>query len=146
MNQGAFRNFLKENIPENSNIIGGIFFLAIRSCETDAEVLKSCFVIQGHIDPEKNFLVHCSTNKEQQILRFLIEFAAIFGLRIWTQDISQAYLQSSSRLTRKVFVRPKSGITLKTNELPQLRQPLYRLTNSHDCWHEAMTNHLNIYL
>lgn len=68
--------------------------------------------------------------------------AAIFGLRIWTQDVSQAYFQSSSHLTRKVHERRKGGFTLKTNELLQLLKQLYGLTDSGYYCHETMTNHL----
>lgn len=54
------------------------------------------------------------------------------------------YLQSSSHLTRKVYVWRKGGFTLKTNELLHLMIPLYGAMDTGDYWQEKMINHLKV--
>lgn len=80
---------------------------------------------------EKNVLVLASTNVRLQTNRFLIAIAAIFGYKIWSQGVSQAYLYSASRLTRDVYIKP-TVIRLQSDQLLKLLKPLYELADSGD--------------
>ncbi len=69
--------------------------IAIKDVETDRPIFKARIVAHGHLDAEKHNLVHDSTNFREISVQSLIALAAIKGFDVWTEDISQAYLQSS---------------------------------------------------
>lgn len=87
-------------------------------------------------------LVRNSSNIRKRSIRLLIGLVVVFEFRAWTQDVSQTYVQSSSKLMREVYVRPKAGFSLKTHELLSLLKPLYGLIDSKDYWHATITTHL----
>ena len=68
--------------------------------------------------------------------------AAIFGFRIFSTDVTQAYLQSSETLKREVFIKPPNEFGLQPNQLLQLLKPLYGLPDSGDYWAKTINNHL----
>lgn len=116
--------------------------LAVRNVGTNNELCKARFLVQGHTDSENNLLVHTSTNIRQRSIRILIAIAAIFGFRIRTQNISQVYLQSASKLTRDVYIKPKDGFELGCDKLLKLLEILYGLSDSGDYYHITTSNHL----
>ena len=63
-------------------------------------------------------------------------------MRIWSQGISQAYLQLSKKLLREVYIRPTKEFRLDINQLLKLIKPLYGLSDSGDYWFSTMTGHL----
>lgn len=69
-------------------------------------------------------IAHNSTNIIEQSICLIILMAAIYGFRLWTQDVSQAYLQSSSTLTHDVYVTSKGDIKSKHGGLLKLLEPL----------------------
>lgn len=68
------------------------------------------------------------------------------GFRLFSHDVTQAYLQSKSNLTRKVFIRPKRKdmdvLGLRSGEIFELVWPLYGICDAGDYWGETMTTHL----
>lgn len=85
----------KDDTPKDANIIGERCFLSIKNKDLDKEVNKAKYIVQGHKDIEKGVLVHNSANVKMTSIRILLTLAAIFSLKIWSRDVSQAYLQSS---------------------------------------------------
>jgi hypothetical protein len=116
--------------------------LTIKNIGTDEEVHKARYVVQGHKDRDKKFLVHNSTTVRQSSTRLLVSLAATLGFRIWSQDVKQAYLQSSEKLMRKVYLKPSKEFGLPQNALLELHKPLYGLADSGDYWHNTMSRHL----
>lgn len=78
----------------------------------------------------------------QSSTRLLVAIAAIFGFRVRSHDVRQAYLQSAQKLMRKVYLKPSKEFEMSENELLELLKPLYGLSDSGDYWNRTMTNHL----
>lgn len=129
---------LKKDVPANSNIPGRQFVLSINNSGTTKEMCKAGFLVQGRTNQDKNLLAHSSTNIKQQTMRLLVSIAEIFGFRTFSQDISQAYLQSVHQLNREVFIKPSHGFRMKSNGLLKLLKPVYLLTDSGYYWHNTM--------
>lgn len=82
LDKKAFRVVLKEGIESNANVLGGRFVLTITHKNTEREVFKARFVVQGHLDREKELLVHASTLVSQEAIKLLFSLATIFGFRL----------------------------------------------------------------
>lgn len=67
---------------------------------------------------------------------------AIFSFRLWSQDVTQTYLQSAGKFLRDVYVKPPKELQLAPNQLLKLIQPLYGLTDDGDYWDATITQHL----
>eukprot|EP00171_Calliarthron_tuberculosum_P016379 IDg16379t1 len=65
INRGVFKIVLKQEISEDSNLMGGRFVLAIKDVGTDTERYKARFIILGHRDKDKTSLVHACPNLRQ---------------------------------------------------------------------------------
>lgn len=85
--KAALEVVLRTDVPPNANVLGGCFVLSIKNIGTGEEVYKARYVVQGHTDREKNILVHNSTNLRQSSIKSLTAIAAIFGFRVWSQDV-----------------------------------------------------------
>jgi hypothetical protein len=133
----------KETIPKDAKILNGRFVLTIKNANSDDEICKARYVVQGHKDREKSLLEHNSTTVRQSSTRLIMTLAATFGFRIWSQDLKQAYLQSSDNLMRQVFLRPSKEFELPPGKLLKLQKPLYGLADSGDYWYNTMSKHIN---
>ena len=91
LKRGTFKIVVREEIPRNLNILDGRFILVIKNPNTREEIYKARFVVQGHRDRDKAFLVHASPNLRQESVRPLFAIASIMGFSVWNQDTSQAY-------------------------------------------------------
>jgi Reverse transcriptase (RNA-dependent DNA polymerase) len=104
VDKGTWKVCVKSELPPGANIMGGRFVLSNKDVGTPREVYKARYVVQGFRDRDKPYLVHQPMTARQQPTKLLVAMAAIFGFRIFTHDVQQAYLQSTDKLMRDVYV------------------------------------------
>ena len=139
---GTWKIVAKDEVPENANVMGGRFVLAIKDDGTDKEVWKARFIVQGYRDKLKTSLVHDRSTARQYFVRILIGLAAIFGFRLFSTDVTQAYMQSAESLMRDVYIKPNGEFELSKGQLLKLLKPLYGLVDSGDYWGKTFSQHL----
>jgi Reverse transcriptase (RNA-dependent DNA polymerase) len=140
--RGTWKAFLKDEMPENPNIMSCRFVLTIKDSSTSKERCKARYVVQGFRDKKKTSLVNDASTSKQQSTKLLIGLAAIFGYRILSTDVTQAYLQSAELLMRDVYIKPSAEFELNASQVLKLLRPLYGLADSGDYWGSTLLNHL----
>lgn len=70
--------------------------------------MKARFIAQGHKDREKLNLVDDVSTLRQSIIRLKLPIAAVKCFKIFSHDVTQAYLQSEDPFTSDVYVMPKT--------------------------------------
>ncbi len=133
---------IEEDIPPGSNNISESLLVAVKDKKTDIPLFKARFVAYCHFDAEKHNLVHDSTNVRQNSTRLLIALDAITGFDVWTEDISQAYLQSATKLLCEVYLRPNKHLQPPAGYILKLLRQLYGLADIGDYWHAKFAERL----
>jgi hypothetical protein len=101
--------------------------LVIKIRDTDQEVYKARYVVQGFLDPLKQRAVHDSPNLRQDTPRLVLALASICGFELWTLDISQGLLQAVNENMRDIFLQLPKEMYLSPDEFLKLMMPLYGL-------------------
>lgn len=78
-------------------------------------------------------LIHNSPTLRHRSICLLISTARIRGYSIWSQDVSQEYIQSEG-LTKNVYVKPQALFKLEESTILKLEKPIYGLTEAGDYW------------
>ena len=142
LDRGTFKIILREDIPTDGNVLPGRFVLAVKSTEDEEVKFKARYVIGGHRDKLKGFMVHTSQTLQPSSVRLLLALAELHGFSTWTSDVTQAYLQSAVPLMRDVFIKdPVPEFELNPNQSLQLLRPLYGLCESGDLWFKTLDDH-----
>lgn len=143
LKRGTFKIILKRDVPKNGNILPGRFVLAIKSLVDRKIKFKARYVIGGHRDKLREYLIHSSNSTQPQSVRILLSLAALLDFELWGDDVKQAYLQSMKKLNREIFIyEAVPDFELEPEECLQLLKPLYGLCDSGDLWYATMDEHL----
>ena len=68
--------------------------------------------------------------------------AAILCFRLWSHDVTQAFLQSKDKLQRPIYLHPVKELNLPPASILRLEKPLYGLAYAGDYWSRTMAEHL----
>ena len=143
LRRGTFKVVLKEELPDGANALTARFVLAIKSTVDGKVKYKARYVMGGHRDRLKNFLVHDAQTVSPSSTRLFLCLSAMFDFKIWSFDVKLAYLQSEGTMPRDVYIKnPAPEFELAPHECFQLLKPLYGLGDAGDLWHSRLQNHL----
>jgi hypothetical protein len=144
IDRGTFQLCLRSETDPIASVLSSRFLLSIKRADDGEEIYKARLVVGGHMDKSKNSLIHKSNSTAQTSIRMLLATALIFGFRLWSMDVTQAYLQSAKPLLRDVYLKP-DVLQLSQDELIRRLKPLYGLGDSGDYWHTTITGfHLSL--
>lgn len=87
-------------------------------------------------------LIHNSPTLRHRSIRLLLSVVGVRKYKVWSQDVSQAYIQSEG-LARDVYVKPHPIFQLQPLTLLKLQKPLYGLTDAGDYWSDIFSAHLS---
>lgn len=136
----------RNDVRKDAKVMGGRFVLAIKNTETGRPSYKARFVVQVHVDREKEMLINTANTVRHNSVKVLVSINAMHGYRVWTQDVSQAYLLESEKMGRKAYINPQEKFKLGTGKLLRLLKPLYGITDYGDLWNNNFTKHLTLEL
>lgn len=143
--RGLWRKVKRSELPPDANILGGRFIFSLKNYGTPSEMAKVRFVAQGYRDKDKPFMVHDASSLRASSIRIILAVAACLGFRLFSHDVTQAYLQSKYRMTRDVYVDPKPAdrhlFGIGDEELLKLELPLYGVCDAGDYWGITVFEH-----
>ena len=90
----------------------------------------------------KTSLVYDNPIARQISMKILVGLAAVYGFRLFSTDVTQAYLQSAEMLMRDVYIKPSAEFKLSPNRLLKLLKTLYGLADSGDYWGRNLRGHI----
>lgn len=86
--------------------------------------------------------MHESTTVSQQAIKLLISLATILGFRLWSEDMTLAYIQGAKKFLRQVYLKGSPEFQLSSDQLLQIIRPLYGSSDSGKYWYSTFTKHL----
>ena len=130
-------------IPPNSQVFKTRFVDEVKHAGTEKAFEKSRLVVQGYGDSGKDKILTQAPTIQRASQRILLSLASSFyaqDMKLYLRDISQAYTQSQTRLTRDIYLKPPAELGLQSKFL-WLIQPLYGLAESGTHWYNTYHKH-----
>jgi hypothetical protein len=141
LKRGTFEIVLRDDIPQNTTVLKGRFFLVVKHKDTKGELFKARYVVQGFADPLMKQAVHNSPNLRQDISRLILAMASVLGFETRTLDISMAFLLATSTNMREQYLEPSKESNRSSKNRLKLVKSLYGLCESGDRWHSPLRHH-----
>jgi len=108
---------------------------------------KSRLVLAGHSDEEKKEILTQSPTIQRMSQRLILAIGpsliASYGMHCELRDITQAYVQSTDKLTRTLYARPPKELreSFPSNTIFRVVRPLYGAAESGLYWFKTYHNH-----
>lgn len=134
--------FCRYEVPDDANILNGRFVLEIKDEGSNKEIWKDIFIVQGHKDKMNNSLVQDISVARQYAIKRWVGIANILGFRLFSKDVTQAYIQSTEALNRDMLINTPKQFEIGPDELIKLLKPQYGLAESGDDCGIALRNHV----
>ena len=151
LEKGVFELVKQEDIPQGIRIFNSRFVDELRNQGTDKAFEKSRLVVQAYNDEEKSLVLTQSPTIQRVSQRLILCLAAITidgtadGSQLYLRDISQAYVQSSTKLVRDFYIRAPAelstalGVTKGT--VVKIVRPLYGIPEAGNHWFKTYHTH-----
>jgi hypothetical protein len=147
LENGVFELVNTADIPPGARIFGSRFVDEVKNKGTEKAFEKSRLVVQGYGDTEKSTVLTQSPTIQRVSQRLILALAVILrkDAALYMRDITQAYTQSKTPLSRDFFIRPPSELrtALQLDEGCILRvvKPLYGVPEAGNHWFNTYHRH-----
>ena len=116
------------DVPHGTRIFNSRFVDEIKNIGTVDAYEKSRLVMQTYNDDGKAEVLTQTPTIQRMSQRFILTLAANMShLNLFLRDISQAYVQSTTSLARKFFIRPPIELGLREGTILKIIKPLYEI-------------------
>ncbi|KAI0995530.1 hypothetical protein K3495_g12649, partial [Podosphaera aphanis] len=131
-----------KEVPQNIRIFGSKWVDKIKNEGTPMVFAKARLVIQGYNDSGKQEILTQSPTIQRASQRIILAIATMRpDLDLYLRDISQAYVQATTPIYRKIYVRPPLELGLEKNKVLKIEKPLYGLAESGNHWYITYHGH-----
>ena len=139
LRRGTFKIIILTELTDGANTLTARFVLESKS-NADGDIqYKARYVIGGHRDRLKHFLVHEAQILQASSARLLIALASVLEFDVWYTDMKLAYPQSREPLLRRFFVKNRAPeFELEPDECFELLKPLHGLGGAGELWHMTL--------
>ncbi|EEA24070.1 conserved hypothetical protein [Talaromyces marneffei ATCC 18224] len=151
LERGVFVAVNYEDIPLEARIYGFRFVDEVKNKGTDKAFEKSRLVVQAYNDKDKEFVLTQSPTIQRSSQRLILCIGTSKdGVRFWIRDVTQAYIQSTTKLNREFYIRipPELRHYFPGCEFLRVVRPLYGIPEAGNHWfrtyHEHHTTHLGM--
>jgi hypothetical protein len=142
INQDVFKIVDITDIPKGTRIFNSRFVDNVKDQGTTTPYEKSRLVVQAHNDRGKEEVLTQSPTIQRSSQRIVLCIAAILDDReLCIRDISQAYVQSTTRLSRHFYIKPPKEIDLGHNNVLKVLRPLYGVPEAGTHWFRTYHRH-----
>ena len=129
------------DVPKGERLFGSRFVDDIKRNTEGIPYEKLRLVVQAHHDQGKKDVLTQSPTIQRVSQRLILCLAMVFDNRdLYLRDISQAYVQSSTNLARRFYIKPPKEVDLGGNVLKVLR-PLYGVPEAGTHWYNTYHKH-----
>lgn len=139
LEQGVFVIVQPHDVPQGSRFFSCRFVDEVKY-KAGAPYEKSRLVVQGHNDKDKEFVLTQAPTIQRCSQRMIFLLAVILKRSLYLRDISQAYINSKTKLNRPIYVRAPPGIDLGGGFLKVVR-PLYGIAEAGTHWFKTYHEH-----
>ena len=109
--QGAFRVVPRRTLPPKPKILAFHFVLCVKDIGNKTERQKARLVALDHLDILKDYMLTDSLTLMRYAMRLLLFLASARGLKLYSRDMRQAYLQADSDLQMDIFLLSPKGFS-----------------------------------
>ena len=151
LEKGVFEIVDPTKLPDNVRIFKSRFVDEVKNKGTDKAFEKSRLVVQAYNDQEKDIVLTQSPTIQRVSQRLILCIAAMLAddeKHLFLRDISQAYVQSTTKLNRDFFISAPIELTTRLGitkgSILKVVKPLYGVPEAGNHWFKTYhTHHLN---
>lgn len=137
----VFKIISISEVPKDTRIFNSRFVDKIKNAGTATAFEKSRLVVQAYNNQGKEMVLTQSPTIQQMSQRLILALTANTSYDLYLRDISQAYVQSTTSLNRKFYVRPPRELGLQEDSILQIIKPLYGVPEAGAHWFNTYHTH-----
>ncbi|KAL2885168.1 Ribonuclease H-like domain [Ceratocystis lukuohia] len=149
LEKGVFEIVTRESVPPRTRLFKARFVDEVKHAGTAQAIEKSRLVVSGHSDADKSTVLTQAPTIQRMSQRALISVGAcrLEGgkVRFLMRDISQAYVQSLSKLARAFYLDPKKEVRdilgIGVEKVLRVLKPLYGIAEAGNHWFATYSKH-----